>query len=67
MGHIYGQGCNFEVKQNPQVIEIYKVTNNDERKGKLISKLRYLKYIGHFDDKWDFIKNYWTKNYQKFD
>ena len=67
VGHIYGQGCNFEVRQNPQVIEIYKVTNNDEGKAKLISKLPYLKYIGHFDNKWDFIKNFWNKNYQKFD
>jgi hypothetical protein len=67
VGHIYGQGCDFEVKQNPQVIEIYKVTNNHEEKGKLISKLPYLKYIGDFGDKWDFIKSYWNKNYQKFD
>ena len=26
-GYIYGQGCDFEVKDNPQVIEIYKIDN----------------------------------------
>ena len=67
VGHIYGQGCDFEVKQNPQVIEIYKVTNNDENNGKLVTKLPYLKYIGDFGDKWDFIRRYWNKNYQRFD
>jgi len=67
VGHIYGKGCEFEVKENPQVIEIYKVTNNNEKKGKLIKKLPYLKYIGDSGDKWDFIKSYWNKNFQKFD
>jgi len=67
VGHIYGQGCDFEVKQNPQVIEIYKVTNDDEEKGKLISKLPYLKFIPDFGDKWDFIRKYWNKNYKQFE
>lgn len=67
VGHMYGKGCNFEVRQNPQVVEVYKVINNDEGKGKLVEKLPYLTNIPRFGDKWDFIKNYWNKNYQKFD
>jgi hypothetical protein len=67
VGHIYGQGCDFEVKQNPQVIEIYKVLNNDEEKGRLIAKLPYLKFIPNFGDKWDFIRKYWNKNHKQFD
>jgi len=67
LGHIYGQGCDFEVKENPQVIDIYKVPNNDEDKGKLIAKLPYLKFIPNFGDKWDFIKKYWNKNYKLFE
>ncbi len=67
VGHIDGQGCNFEVTQNPQVIEIYKMINNDEEQGKLISKLPYLKHIPHNGYKWEFIEKYWSRNYQKFD
>ena len=67
LGHIYGQGCDFEVKNNPQVIEVYKVQDNDEEKGKLIGKLPYLKFIPEFGDKWDFIEKYWNKNYMKFE
>jgi len=67
LGHIYGQGCDFEVKENPQIIEIYKVQDNDEEKGKLIKKLPYLKFIPNFGDKWDFIEKYWNKNYAKFE
>jgi hypothetical protein len=67
LGHIYGRGCDFEVKQNPQVIEIYKVRNNDEENGKLIAKLPYLKFIPNFGDKWDFIKKYWSRSYRQFE
>lgn len=66
VGHIYGKGCDFEIKQNPQVIEIYKIDNNDEKNEKLIAKLSYLRYIQNFEDKWDFIEKYWNKNYLKF-
>ena len=67
VGHLYAQGCEFEVEKNPQEIKIYRVTNNNEEKGKLIVKLPYNEGIEKWGDKWDFIKNYWNKNYQKFD
>jgi hypothetical protein len=67
IGHIYGKGCDFEVKENPQVIEIYKITDNREENGKLIEKLPYLKSISDFGDKCKFIEKYWNKNYEKFD
>ncbi len=66
LGYIYGKGCDFEVKENPQIIEIYKIQNTDKDQKVLIKKLPYLKYIPKFDDKWSFIKEYWTKNYRKF-
>ncbi|MBS3921999.1 MAG: hypothetical protein KGZ37_02475 [Nitrosarchaeum sp.] len=66
-GHIYGQGCDFEVKENPQVIEIYKVKDNDEINKKLIENLPYQKPIKNFEDKWDFIDTYWNKNYGQFE
>jgi hypothetical protein len=65
-GHIEGQGCDFEVQNNPQIIEIFKIINNDERKTKLIKRLPYLKFIPDFGDKWDFLRKYWNANYLKF-
>jgi len=67
LGHIYGQGCDFEVNENPQIIEIYKVIDNNESNGKLIEKLPYLKFIPDFGDKWSFIEKYWNENYKKFE
>lgn len=67
LGHIDGQGCDFEVKKNPQVINIYKVIDNKEENGKLVEKLPYLKFIPKFEDKWDFIEKYWNKNYKQFE
>ena len=66
VGHIYGQGCDFEVKENPQIIEIYKVFEENEKNKKEIEKLPYLKNIPDFGDKWNFIEKYWNKNYGKF-
>ncbi|UUV20668.1 hypothetical protein [Paenimyroides aestuarii] len=66
-GYIYGQGCDFEIEKNPQVIEIYKVNNLDTDDKKLIKKLSYQKHIKEFGDKWDFIEKYWTKNYKTFE
>lgn len=66
-GYIRGQGCDFEIKNNPQVIEIYKVSNSDTDEKKLIKKLPYQKHIKEFGDKWDFIKNYWATNFKTFE
>jgi hypothetical protein len=66
IGHIDGQGCDFEVQNNPQVIEIFKIKDNTEKKMKLINKLPYLKFVPNFGDKWDFMKKYWNANYLKF-
>jgi hypothetical protein len=68
-GYMYGQGCDFEVEKYPQVIEIYKVihsdADNDERI--LVEKLPYQKHIKVFDDKWEFIENYWKRNNKTFE
>jgi len=66
IGHIYGQGCDFEIKENPQVIEIYKITDDKGENKKLIEELPYLKNIPDFGDKWDYIEKYWNANYGKF-
>lgn len=66
IGQIYGKGCDADVENKPQVIEIYKVIGNNDDNEKLISKLPYIKNIPEFGDKWDFIKRYWEKDYSKF-
>jgi hypothetical protein len=65
-GYIYGQGCDFDVKNNPQTIEIYKITNPAAETKILLKKLSYIKCIPTFGDKWNFIENYWRKNWQTF-
>lgn len=67
IGHIYGQGCEFEIEENPQVIKIFKITDNNEENKKQIEKLPYAKNITRFEEKWDFIENYWNANYKKFE
>ena len=67
IGHIYGQGCDFEVNKNPQVIKVYQVREDNEENRKVVEELPYLKNIPAFDDKWSFIKKYWNQNYGKFD
>lgn len=67
LGHIEGQGCDYDTKQNPQVIEIYKITNSNTEEKTLIEKLPYQKNIPKFEDKWNFIEKYWTKNYSLFE
>jgi hypothetical protein len=66
LGYIYGQGCDFQVKENPQEIIIYKITNPDKNEKVLFKKLLYRQYIPKFEDKWDFIENYWKKNWKTF-
>ncbi|MGX7666742.1 hypothetical protein [Flavobacterium pedocola] len=65
-GYISGQGCDEAIKENPQVIKIYKVVNSDKEEMTLVKTLPYLKHIPTFEDKWDFIEKYWTKNFKKF-
>lgn len=65
-GYIYIQGCDFEIKENLQVIEIYKVTNSENDTKILIKKLPFKKYISNHSD-WDFIKRYWKRNYRNFE
>lgn len=66
-GYINGQGCDFEVKENPQVIEIYKVIDPDKDEKKLIKSLPYSKHIPKNNDKWDFIEKYWKQNFKTFE
>jgi hypothetical protein len=65
IGQIYGKGCDADLKEEPQAIEIYKIIDNTEEKEKLIAKLSYQKNIPEFGEKWYFIKKYWEKNYFK--
>ena len=67
LGHIEGLGCDYNTKENPQVIEVYKITNPNNEKKTIIEKLPYKKNIPKFDDKWNFIETYWTKNYSIFE
>lgn len=66
VGYIYGQACDFDFKENPQQIFIYKITNPASETKLLIRKLPYSKYIPTFGEKWDFIESYWQKNWAIF-
>lgn len=66
-GYIYGQGCDFKIKENPQSIEIYKIIDSQKDEKKLIKSLPYLKHIYKHVDKWDFIKRYWKQNFKTFE
>jgi hypothetical protein len=62
VGKIYGEGC--EPSENK--IEIFKITNNDERNKSLVLTLP-LDTINKFsNNKWGFIKDFWTKKYPDF-
>ena len=67
IGHIDAKGCDSEKELYPQVIQIFKVTNNNVETGQLIEKLPYIKTLENFNDKWKFIKKYWNKNFKKFE
>lgn len=66
-GYIYGQGCDFEIKDNPQLIEIYKIIDPQKDERKLIKSLPYLKYIHKHVNKLEFIERYWKQNYKTFE
>jgi hypothetical protein len=66
LGHIWGQGCEFEIDKNPRIIEIYKIIDNNENNRILIEKLPYEKFIPGFSDKWQFIEKYWNENFERF-
>ena len=59
LGYIEGVGCDDEEKNG---IFTYKVDSSIQTK--MYSEYRE---SGYYADKWDFIKNYWTKNYWKFE
>lgn len=65
LANIYGQGCDFDTEQNPQVLEIYKIQADNKTK-ELKERLQYKDCIPEFDDKWNFIEKYWNSNYQEF-
>jgi len=66
-GYIFGQGCDYDEDNNPQVIRIYKVLNSNINEIELIEELPYNDYIKEYGDKWDFIKKYWTRNCKLFE
>lgn len=67
IGRIDGKGCDFEIENNPQLINIYKILKNIENNQTLIESLPYTKHIPEFGDKWEFIEKYWNNNFQKFE
>lgn len=59
IGNIYGSGCDGNEKNG---IFISKVKN-----GKLELVKEFIREPGYYDDKFDFIKKYWIKNYGLFE
>jgi hypothetical protein len=66
-GYMHGYGCEFNIKENPQLIEIYKVEDSRKAEGILFQSLPYLKHIPNHGDKWDFIEKYWKGNFKLFE
>jgi hypothetical protein len=66
-GYMNGQGCDADIKKNPQVIEIYKVSNFDTRQRTMVKSIPYTNVIIENNDKWDFIENYWRINCEMFE
>jgi hypothetical protein len=62
LGEIYGQGCNSD----PKKVEVFKIGNNDSHSKHLFLTLPIDTLNKYSDFKWGFIKDYWTKNYNKF-
>lgn len=58
IGNISGRGCYDEERKG---IFINKILNGKE------VEINWIKRdSGYYDDKWDFIENYWSENYLKF-
>jgi len=62
VGHIYANVCD-----DSQVVEIYKIRDNDESKEKLIKKIPYSTFKSKYGEGWDVIWKYWSKNYTRFE
>mgnify|MGYP006194235081 FL=1 len=58
IGNIIGKGCGYEKRNG---IFINKIINDKEVEIKWIKRDE-----GYYEDKWEFIENYWTRNYLKF-
>ncbi len=58
IGNITGKGCGYEKRNG---IFINKIVNNKE------VEINWIKRdTGYYEDKWEFIEKYWTKNHLKF-
>ena len=58
IGNITGKGCGYEKRNG---IFINKIVDNKE------VEINWIKRdSGYYEDKWEFIENYWTKNHLKF-
>jgi len=64
LGYIYACAC-FNDDEETHNIRIYKISGNNEEKKQLISTLP-LEILSEYKDKWNFIENYWNKNYKEF-
>lgn len=64
IGYINGLGCDADIQNNPQTIEIYKIIKNEKT---IIKKLPYMTYLTENKSKWEFIKTYWTENTTMFE
>lgn len=67
LGQIYGQGCESDIEEDPQSIEIYKVLDNGSENMEIFERLSYSETMYNYVDKWEFIEKYWNENYRKFE
>lgn len=60
LGQLYAEACD---SSDPRQISMFKVLNNTDEEISLIERFPYPDTI---DDKYEFIEEYWNKNYLKF-
>jgi len=58
IGNIHGIGCGIDEKNG---VYINRVKNKEVQLIKFIEREE-----GYWDEKWDFVKRYWSENYKKF-
>jgi len=64
LAEIYGQGWEADTRSEPQKIELFKVAKNTKDSLLLEKKLPYIDESQVY--KWNFIQDYWQKNYKNY-
>jgi hypothetical protein len=64
LAHMDAESCENESKTNQKTIKVFKVKSSNNNQ--LIQDLKYNEQIKISDNKWEYLKRYWWKNYSRF-